>query len=337
MKIVYVTPYAGEEKIVTEALEGHSVTYLSEPITTDLPAVCVNAEVLSVFVDSKITAPMIDQMPNLKVLALRSTGYDHVAVAHAEAKGIVVSYVPHYGSQTVAEHTFALMLSLSRQAYPMYELLRREGNLDVVTHEGFDLSGKTLGVIGTGAIGKRVCEIAHGFRMNIVAFDLFPNTELIQKFGVQYVSIEALLSEADIVTLHTPATKENYHLINAATLELMKNSAFLINTARGTLVDTVALMRALKAKEIAGAGLDVYEGEEFLKDEMRLIDGEVSDLQTWRAFAAEHELLDMENVIMTPHMAFNTKEAKREITDTSTANILSAINGAPSNLVKVTI
>jgi D-lactate dehydrogenase len=334
MKIAYVTPYPNEEAVVLSALAPHEVIFYAQPLVDTIPSELLEADVLSIFVDSKVTTGMIDAMSNLKQIALRSTGYDHVAVAHAESKGINVSYVPHYGSQTVAEHTFALMLALSRRAYPMYQLLRQEGNLDVVSHEGFDLCGKTIGVIGTGAIGRRVCEIAHGFRMQIRAFDLFPNTELISTLGVQYCTLEDLLANSDIITLHTPATKENHHLLNTETLAKAKPGAFVINTARGVLIDTVALLRAVKAGQLGGAALDVYEGEEFLKDEMRLIDMPAPDVEIWRTFAAEHELLDMPNVIMTPHMAFNTKEAKREITDTTCGNILAAINGQPTNLVK---
>lgn len=335
MKIAYVTPYQNEDTIVVEALTPHEVIFYAKPLVDTIPPELVAAEVLSVFVDSKVTASMIDSMPNLRHIALRSTGFDHVAVAHAESKGITISYVPHYGSQTVAEHTFALLLELSRRAYPMYQLLRQEGNLDVVSHEGFDLCGKTIGVIGTGAIGRRVCEIANGFRMKIRAFDLFPNTDLINTLGVQYCTLEELLANSDVVTLHTPATKENHHLLNAESLAKVKSGAYIINTARGVLIDTVALMRALKSGQLAGAALDVYEGEEFLKDEIRLIDMPTPpDIEIWRTFAAEHELLDMPNVIMTPHMAFNTKEAKREITDTTCANILATLTSTPTNLVK---
>ena len=334
MKIAYVTPYQNEADIVVSALAPHEVIFHDQPLVDSIPDTLKEAEVLSVFVDSKVTIAIIDSMPNLKQIALRSTGFDHVAVAHAESRGITISYVPHYGSQTVAEHTFALMLALSRRAYPMYQLLREEGNLDVVSHEGFDLCGKTIGVIGTGAIGRRVCEIANGFRMKIRAFDLFPNTELINTLGVQYGKLDDVLANSDIITLHTPATKENHHLLNTDTLALVKPGAYIINTARGVLIDTVALMRSVKSGALGGAALDVYEGEEFLKDEMRLIDMPSPDVEIWRTFAAEHELLDMPNVIMTPHMAFNTKEAKREITDTTCANILATIAGQPVNLVK---
>ncbi len=330
MKLAYVTPYLGEEQIVRDLLPEHQIVFIESALSEYIPTEILDVEILSIFVDSKITAEMLDTMPNLKVIALRSTGFEHVAVAHAQEKGIIVSYVPHYGSQTVAEHTFALMLELSRKAYPMYELLRSNGNLDVVTHEGFDLSGKTIAVIGTGAIGKRVCEIAHGFRMKIKAFDLYPNAEFAATLGVEYGTFAEVLSTADIVTLHTPSTPENYHLLNTETLALTKPGAYIINTARGTLIDTVALIHALKSGHLAGAGLDVYEGEEYLKDEMKLIDGKNIDMAVWRAFAAEHELLDMPNVIITPHMAFNTKEAKREITETTITNIKESLVGTPT-------
>lgn len=329
MKIAYITPYTGEEQIVRELLPEHEVVYVATPLSDHIPEEIADAEVLSVFVDSKVTAAMIDAMPNLKVIALRSTGFDHVAVAHAQVKGIQVSYVPHYGSQTVAEHAFALLLELSRKAYPMYELLRTSGNLNVAVHEGFDLCGKTIAVIGTGAIGKRVCEMAHGFRMNIKAYDLYPDYEFAATLGVQYGALADVLAVADIVTLHTPATAENYHLLNSDTLAQTKPGAYIINTARGTLIDTVALIHSLKSGHLAGAGLDVYEGEEYLRDEMKLIDGKDIDIAVWRAFAAEHELLDMPNVIITPHMAFNTKEAKREITETTTTNIKESLVGTP--------
>lgn len=333
MKIAYIAPYVGEDEIVKEIMPEHEYIFYPTPIRDAVPEEIKNAEVLSVFVDSKVTKDMIDNMLNLKIIALRSTGFDHVDVAHAQSKGITVCYVPHYGSQTVAEHAFALMLALSRQAYPMYQLLRTEGNLDVENHEGFDLCGKTIGVIGTGAIGKRVCEIAHGFRMKIRAFDLYPDKTFANAFGFKYESLEDVLAGSDIITMHVPATPENYHLLNSDSISKMKKGAVVINTARGTLIDTVALVKALKTGHLKGAGLDVYEGEEYMRDEMKLIDGNV-DLSVWKAFAAEHELLDMPNVIMTPHMAFNTKEAKREITETTLVNIKDALLGAPRFVVK---
>jgi D-lactate dehydrogenase len=337
MKIAYVTPYAGEKEIVKELLGETEVVYYDQPIgeTDGIPDSIKDCDVLSIFVNSRLTASMIDSMPNLKHIALRSTGYDHVDLAHANLKGIVVSYVPHYGSQTVAEHTFALILTLSRKIHAMHGLLRTSGEMDVTAHEGFDLAGKTIGVVGTGAIGKRVCEIAHGFRMKIVAFDLYPDEAFAAQYGITYLPLTDVLAAANIVTLHVPATTENYHLLNEGSLAHLKHGAYVINTARGSLIDTVALIHTLKSGQAGGAGLDVYEGEEFLKDELKLVDSrEELNMQIWRAFAAEHELLDMQNVVMTPHMAFNTKEAKREITETTLENVTSWQAGNTKYTVK---
>lgn len=321
--------------MVTELLADHEVVFHDELIDTKVPEHLLDADVISIFVNSKLTEEMIDSMPNLKVIALRSMGFDHVAVAHAQSKGIHVGYVPRYGAQTVAEHAFTLLLSLSRNVPAMYDLLRREGNLDVDGHEGFDLAGKTMGVFGTGNIGKRSCEIARGFRMNVLAFDLYPDEAFAATYDITYASMEDVLAQSDVITLHVPATAENHHLINEETIAKMKPGAYIINTARGTLINTVALLNALKSGHIAGAGLDVFEGEEYLKDETKLLDpARKADLEAFKAFVAEHELLDMPNVIMTPHMAFNTKEAKLEITETTVDNITSGLAGEPTYAVK---
>ncbi len=335
MKIVYCAPYEGERELVVKALAEHEVVFTDEPVRTEIPEGLRDAEALAVFVDSTVTQEMIDSMHNLKVIALRSTGYDHVIVPYARQKGIVVSYVPHYGSQTVAEYTFALILALSRKAYAAYDALRTNGSRDVKKYEGFDLRGKTLGVIGTGAIGRHTCMIAKGFGMKIVAYDLYPNDEFAREANLLYVdSIQEVLAQADIVTLHVPSSPENYHMLNEASLAGAKKGLYVINTARGDLVDTVGLTQAIESGHVAGAGLDVYEGEKFILDEMELLERDRdTDAVAWKSFVAEHALLDMPNVIITPHVAFNSVEAKREITDTTVENILKAFAGEPQNEV----
>lgn len=337
MKIAYITPHEGEAELVTGLLAEHDVIFVDEPLFDTVPENIRDAEVLSLFVNSKLTKEMLDTMPNLKVIALRSTGFDHVVVAEAQERGVIVTYVPHYGSQTVAEYTFGLILSLSRHVNSMYELLRREGSVDVDVFEGFDLSGKVLGVIGTGAIGKRVCEIARGLRMEVIAYDIYPDTSFAETMSIRYGSLDEVLIASDILTFHVPATKNNYHILNADTIAKMKAGAYVINTARGNLIDTVALILSLKSGHLAGASLDVFEGEEYLKDEMKLLntDYKDDDENVWRSFVAEHELLDMKNVIMTPHMAFNTREAKLEITETTVENIKKAIAGKSQFEVKL--
>jgi len=335
MKILYCAPYEGERDIAEQALEGHDVLFTDQPVRTEIPEEHRDAEALSVFVDSVVTKEMIDSMPNLKVIALRSTGFDHVDHAHAREKGITVSYVPLYGSQTVAEYAFALMLALSRKAYAAYDALRSDGSRDVKKYEGFDLKGKTLGVIGTGAIGRHSVSIAQGFGMKVIAYDLYPNEEFAAESGIVYKEgIQEVLSEADIVTLHVPSSPENHHMINAESLAGAKKGIYVINTARGDLVDTVALTQAIQSGQVAGAGLDVYEGEKFITDEMELLaqDVEIGEA-VWRSFAAEHALLDMPNVIVTPHVAFNSVEAKKEITDTTTDNILKGLGEEAQNEV----
>lgn len=330
MKIAYIAPYEGEKEIAEKALEGHEVVFIDNPIRTEVPEEVRDADSLSVFVDSVVTEEMIDSMPNLKCITLRSMGFDHVACKYAQEKGIVVSYVPRYGSQTVAEYAFALILALSRKAYAAYDALRTDGERDVKKYEGFDLKGRTFGVIGTGAIGRHSCTIAQGFGMNVIAYDLYPNEDFAAEKGITYVSFEELMAQADIVTLHIPSTPENHHMINEETLAAAKKGTYIINTARGDLVDTVALTKAIKSGQVAGAGLDVYEGEKFIVDEMELLDaGKDAAAESWKAFAAEHELLDMPNVIVTPHVAFNSIEAKTEITQTTAENTLKAFAEQP--------
>ncbi len=335
MKIVYCAPYEGERELVKESLSEHEVVFTDTPVRTEIPEEVRDADALAVFVDSTVTQEMIDSMPNLKVIALRSTGYDHVIVPYARKKGIVVSYVPHYGSQTVAEYTFALILALSRKAYAAYDALRNNGSRDVKKYEGFDLKGKTLGVIGTGAIGRHVVQIAQGFGMNVIASDLYPDEKYAKEVGITYYpTVKDIMEQADIATLHTPSSPENYHMINEASLVSAKKGIYLINTARGDLVDTVALTKAIDSGIVAGAGLDVYEGEQFILDEMELLNrDQKTDTTAWKSFVAEHALLDMPNVIITPHVAFNSREAKKEITDTTANNILSAFAGTPQNEV----
>ena len=289
------------------------------------------AELISIFVDSKITAKVLTALPNLKFIATRSTGFDHIDLAACKERGVVVSAVPGYGEIPVAEQTFALILTLSRHIYEGFDRLREEGIFSPEGLKGFDLFGKTIGIVGTGKIGKHVAQIATGFGMKILAYDLVPNEAAAKELNFSYVALDELLKQSDIVTLHAPYTKENHHLINADKLALMKPSAYLINTARGPLVDTPALAAALKNKKIAGAGLDVLEEEGVIKDEFgyAMRDTEPVDL---KAVLADHVLFDLPNVVITPHNAFNTQEALEKILDTTAENIKSFLAGAPINL-----
>jgi D-lactate dehydrogenase len=289
---------------------------------------------ISLFVDSNANASVLEQFPNLKLITARSTGYDNIDLEACKARGIVVATVPAYGENTVAEYAFALILTLSRKIYESCEQIHQTGSFSVEGLTGFDLQGKTLGVLGTGKIGRNVIRIAKGFEMKILAFDTFPNEEYAKTMNYPYVPMEELLKQSDIVTVHVPYLKETHHLINEAALRLMKKNAFIINTSRGAVIETEALVKALKEKWITGAGLDVLEEEGIMKGEAEFVEKNQVEGSSSRTVIANHVLIDLPNVIVTPHNAFNTQEALERILETTVLNIKSFITGSPTNLVK---
>jgi D-lactate dehydrogenase len=321
MKIVFFEVKHTQEEFLRRALDGLDVAFHEEKLSAENIDLARGAEVVSLFTNSMVNQTIIDNLPDLRLIVTRSTGFDHIDLATVNSKNIKVSNVPAYGSETVAEFTFALMLTLSRKIREASMGLKENGDYSVDPNmQGFDLSGKTLGVVGTGKIGKNVIHIAHGFNMNVIAYDLYPDLEFAKKMNLQnnfsYKSLPEVLSQSDIVTLHAPCTKENHHLINKENISLFKKGAYLINTARGDLVDNEALRGALLDGLLKGAGLDVLEGErDFVK-------GDVIPF------------LDMPNVIMTPHVAFDTVEAENRILQTTVDNIQAFISGDPINLVK---
>ncbi|MAZ30392.1 hydroxyacid dehydrogenase [bacterium] len=335
MHLLYLRPYTGEADIVRELLPAD----ITLSVATDVEELSseARAEVtaISVFVDFEITAEILEQFPNLTFIATRSAGFDHIDIAAATARNIVVSRVPHYGTRTVAEFAIALMFALSRNAFRAYtDMLQRSAISELECYEGFDLAGKTLGVVGTGAIGRNVCQIARGIGMEVMAYDINPDQEFATAAGVTYDTLEAVLASSDIVTLHVPAMPQTHHLINAERLSQMKPGAYLVNTARGEVVDTQALLSALESDHLAGAGLDVLEGEHALREEVDLLRSGQTDPELWQTLVADHSLIDMPNVIVTPHIAFNTKEAKREITEITIDNVKAFIAGSPQRVVE---
>lgn len=309
------------------------VTFNEQILTPEQLPADKEAEVISVFVDSEVTAEVLSHFPNLKFIATRSTGFDHIDLAACTERGVSVSTVPAYGEVTVAEYAFALLLSWSRRVYDGVDRVKELGDFSPEGLKGFDLFGKTFGIIGTGRIGKHAAKIAKGFGMNVIAYDVYPNEAAAVELGFKYVSLDEVLKTADVVSIHTPYTKDNHHLINADKLKLMKPSAVLVNTARGALVDTPALVEALKNKVIAGACLDVLEEEGVLKDEFGYVKG-INQEADMKAVLAGHILFDLPNVLVTPHNAFNTQEALERILDTTAENIKNYLAGTPSNLAK---
>ncbi|PIS23303.1 hydroxyacid dehydrogenase [candidate division WWE3 bacterium CG08_land_8_20_14_0_20_40_13] len=289
-------------------------------------------EILSGFVYSKFSKEILEKLPKVKLIVTQSTGFDHIDIKYCKKKGITVCNVPEYGSNTVAEHTFALILTLMKRIIESTMRVKM-GSFDPTGLTGFDLKGKTLGVIGTGKIGVNVIKIAKGFGMNAIAFDPFPKKDLEKYLGFAYKSLNEVLAESDIVTLHCPSCEETKHIINDKNINLMKDGTYLINTARGGLIETQALFNALKSGKIAGAGLDVLEEESFLAEERELLTKGTTERHNLLTLAQNHVLVNLPNVIVTPHNAFNSKEALQRILDTTVLNIESFIEGNPINTV----
>jgi D-lactate dehydrogenase len=266
-----------------------------------------------VFVNDDLNEQIIEQLASLgvKLIALRCAGFNNVDINAAKRKGIAVVRVPAYSPHAVAEHAVALMLTLNRQTHKAYNRVR-EGNFSLERLTGFDFYGKTVGVVGTGSIGKVFCEIMLGFGCKVLAFDLVANKEL-EGRGVEYLPFLDLLEKSDIISLHCPLTELTRHLINADTIRMMKRGVMLINTSRGALVNAQAAIDGLKSGRIAYLGIDVYEQEQtlFFND----LSGQViqDDLIM--------RLISFPNVLITAHQGFFTKEALTQITLITLQNI----------------
>lgn len=309
-----------------EKLGGHQLFFYKTELTLDLVPRQNDLEVVSVFVKCRIDPKVLEHFPNLKFIAIRSTGVDHVDLKATKDRNIAVSNVPAYGSVTVAEFTWGLILSSSRKIYQAARSVKNKYIFDNFEYEGFDLEGKTLGVIGTGKIGQNVIKMAKAFNMKVIAHDAFPNNESAKELGYEYVSLEALLSNSDVITLHVPSLPETRHMLNKDNMKKIKKGAILVNTARGDVIETAALVEALNTKILSGASVDVLEQENQLGESFEKRD-EVTSMN--------FKLIEMDNVVVTPHTAFNTKEANARITQTTVENILGFMEGSPKNIVEV--
>jgi D-lactate dehydrogenase len=320
-----------EELYLRERLGHVDMIATPEEIAAESLGPVRDATVLSLFIRSRVTPEVLDQLPRLRAVATRSTGYDHIDLAACRERGVVVSNVPTYGENTVAEHTFGLMLALSRKIHQAY-VRTVQGNFSLEGLRGFDLKGRTLGVVGTGHIGLHVIRIGCGFGMEVLACDLRQQPLLAEVLGFAYVPLEELLERSDIVSLHVPYLPSTHHLLSRERMARMKPGSLLINTARGGLLDTDALLWALDEGIIAGAGLDVLEGEELMAEEQLLLGQNVAT-EKLQAAIRGHLLLRRENVVFTPHIAFDSEEAIRRILDTTVENVRAALGGTPINVV----
>jgi D-lactate dehydrogenase len=332
MNIHYFSGEKWEEEYVRAKLPGENITFHEGPLSAFPDLTDPQAEVLCTFIESPIGEAEMSRFPALKLIATRSTGFDHIDLAAAKARSIAVANVPFYGENTVAEFAFALILALSRRIIDADERVR-DGVFSPAGLRGFDLAGKTLGIVGTGHIGAHIIRMAAGFGMKVIGFDAFPNAELAEKLGFTYLPLEELLAAADIVTIHVPYNKDTHHLINKENIGSLKKGSYLINTARGAVVETEALIGALKDGSIAGAGLDVLEEEGDMADEMALLTAPHPKEDELKIVLENHYLINHPRVIVTPHTAFNTIEAVERILDTTIGNIKSFDSGSPTNVV----
>lgn len=298
----------------------HQISYLDPRLSEATASLAAGFPAVCSFANDRVDAATIRILKDggTRLIALRSAGFNHVDLKTARELGIPVVRVPAYSPHSVAEHTVALMLSLNRKIHRAHNRVR-EGNFSLNGLVGFDLYGKTVGIIGTGKIGAVFARIMNGFGCHVLAFDLHPDTELADKLPLEYVSLERLYRESDIISLHVPLVPQTHHLIDGKALSQMKKSVMLINTGRGALVDSRALIGALKAGRVGYAGLDVYEEEEsvFFED---LSDTVLQDDQLAR-------LLTFPNVLITSHQGFLTREALGNIAKTTLENLSSFERG----------
>ncbi len=332
MKIAFFELEDWEKDYIRKNLKGHRLTFVDGGLTKETAGKAKGCDAAAVFIYSKVGKDAINKLPKLGFIATMSTGYDHIDVAAAKKRKIVVSNVPTYGENTVAEHTFALILALSRKIADSAERTRH-GDFTLDGLRGFDLKGKTIGVVGTGHIGMHVIRIARGFEMGVIAFDVKKDAAAAKRLGFRYVDFDTLLKSSDIITLHCPYNKATHHLINRVNIGKVKKGAMLINTARGGLIETAALLKALNNGTISAAGLDVLEEECSIKEEKQLLSKDFGKECDLRTMLANHMLQNQKSVIITPHNAFNSKEALVRILNTTIENIQAFAKKKPINIV----
>ena len=326
MRIAVFEVEEWERDVFRELSAEHELVFVPEPLTPANAAAYADAEVVSVFIYSKLTAETLGRFERLSHVATRSTGYDHVDLDWCEAHGVVVTNVPTYGDNTVAEHTMGLLLTISHNLTEAIDRTRK-GDFSFVGLQGFDLRDKVFGVIGTGSIGRHVIRMAGGFDMETIAFDVRPDEAAAAELSFRYVSMDELLARSDIITLHVPYSAKTHHLIGAEQFDRMKDGVVFLNTSRGPLMDVKALVHAIARRKVRAVGLDVLPEEPTIREEAELLHHAFREQHHMETLLADHILLRMRNVIITPHSAFNTREAVLRIIQTTIGNIRSVASG----------
>lgn len=315
MKIAFFSSHKFEQiSILNTNNNKHELVFIDETLSEKSIPLAVGCQAICLFVNDKTDALMLNKLDEIgiKYIALRSAGFNHVDLAEAKMLGIKVARVPEYSPFSVAEHAIALMLAMNRKLVHAHNRIN-ELNFSLDGLVGFDMNGKTVGIVGTGKIGQQTAKILHGFGCKILAYDAQENESLKTSYGVNYVSLNTLFSKADIISLHLPLTLKTQHIIDEKSIRLMKKGVMLINTSRGGLVNTIDIIQGIKSEKIGYFGMDVYEDEGglFFEDHSQTI------LQD-DVFA---RLMSFQNVLITSHQAFLTETSLKNIADTTIYNI----------------
>lgn len=309
------------------------ITFIEEPLNemSRLSEDQLNdTDIVSVFITSNLSEEVISKFKNLRIIATRSTGYNHIDLKYCTQHNIAVFNVEQYGHTAVAQYTIGLMIAIVRNMFPAYFAMQNN-MLDFAAYEGRDLKNMALGIIGGGAIGGGVAKIARSFGMKILV-NSYKKSDELNDF-VEFVELDELLQESDIITLHIPYTTETYHFLGTEAFNKMKEGVYIINTARGELVDVVALYENLLSGKVAGAALDVLECENVTFNNDILDDIKGSNPKCLTSALITEKLLGFRNVILTPHIAYNTKEAVETLLETSFNSIRDYAKGMNTNRV----
>ncbi|PLW82119.1 hydroxyacid dehydrogenase [Kineobactrum sediminis] len=331
---LYIFEVENWEREAFDKLSGsYEISFVEETLSADNATDYADAEGISTFIYSQLTRETLDALPHLGIIASRSTGVDHIDMDTCKERGITVCNVPSYGRNTVAEHVFGLLLMISHRLEEAVDRTRK-GDFSPRGLTGFDLRGKTIGVIGTGDIGKAAIGIAAGFGMKVLAFDIKPDTSAARELGFNYVDLDTLLENADVITVHLPSTPKTRDFIGEPQFAKMKPGAVLINTARGDIVNITALAKALAEGKLSAAGLDVLPGEPVMREDTEVLRSVYEQKHDLASLLADEVLLRMRNVVVTPHSAFNTREAVERILSSTIDNLeLYAQDQQPDNVV----
>ncbi len=331
-KIVFFELEPWEKDYIKEHLKEHDLVFVDRKLEEGNADQYKDADIVSVFIYSQVNEGALKKLQRVKLVATMSTGFDHINLDACRKKSVVACNVPAYGDNTVAEHAMALLLAIARNLIPSVERTRR-GDFSLEGLRGFDLKGKILGIVGTGRIGRNMAHFAEGFGMKVIAFDKFPNEGLAKECGFTYVPLDQLLAESDVISMHLPEMPETHHILNMGNVNKIKKGCVLINTARGGLIETEAILYGLKNGIFSACGLDVLEEETTIREEKELLHETFKKAVDLRTLLAQHILIGQPNVLITPHNAFNSAEALMRILDTTIDNINAFLAGVPKNKV----